>query len=219
VEDGANAYVHPNHSGDVTSAADGATAIGSGVIVNDDVNALAAIAYSKLAILADANIVVGNAGVASSVAMTGDVSIDNAGATTIGNTAVTSGKMTAGAKTHSIIIPVPDPGTADADITAGYVLWSPSVAVTITKVYLVPETAYVAAANPNDIVVTVTNASVGTVATLTSVTTRVAGSINDMGTITFPSVVADTNVTIEVLVNGTGDAPRQNIQIEYTTVN
>jgi len=49
VADGANNYAHPNHTGDVTSTGDGATAIASGVIVNDDVNASAAIALSKLA--------------------------------------------------------------------------------------------------------------------------------------------------------------------------
>ena len=44
-----NLYVHPNHSGDVTSVADGATVIASGVIVNDDINASAAIVDTKLA--------------------------------------------------------------------------------------------------------------------------------------------------------------------------
>ncbi len=34
VADGANAYVHPNHSGDVTSVADGATTIAAGVVSN-----------------------------------------------------------------------------------------------------------------------------------------------------------------------------------------
>jgi hypothetical protein len=34
VATGANLYVHPNHSGDVTSVADGATTIGNGVVTN-----------------------------------------------------------------------------------------------------------------------------------------------------------------------------------------
>ena len=34
VADGANAYVHPNHSGDVTSVADGATTIANDVVTN-----------------------------------------------------------------------------------------------------------------------------------------------------------------------------------------
>ncbi|AIQ61076.1 hypothetical protein [Paenibacillus borealis] len=45
---GANNYVHPNHTGDVTSTGDGVTAIAPGVIVNADVNATAAIDATKI---------------------------------------------------------------------------------------------------------------------------------------------------------------------------
>lgn len=45
---GANNYTHPNHTGDVTSAGDGVTAIAAGVIVDADVNAAAGIAWTKL---------------------------------------------------------------------------------------------------------------------------------------------------------------------------
>ena len=41
-------YVHPNHTGDVTSLAGGVTAIAAGVIVDADVKSDASIAYSKL---------------------------------------------------------------------------------------------------------------------------------------------------------------------------
>ncbi|MBI4359089.1 MAG: hypothetical protein HY577_00655 [Candidatus Nealsonbacteria bacterium] len=133
--------------------------------------------------------------------------------------AVTSAKLSAGAKTHTVIIPVPDPGGAGTDITAGYVLWTPSVAVTITKVYTAAETVWTAAAPGNDATVVVTNAAVGTVATLAVQSALGAGTNTDMGAITNASVVAGTNVTIAVTTNGTADAPRQNIQIEYTTVN
>uniref|UniRef100_A0A6M3K7W2 Putative tail collar domain protein n=1 Tax=viral metagenome TaxID=1070528 RepID=A0A6M3K7W2_9ZZZZ len=134
-------------------------------------------------------------------------------------TGLPSAGLTVGAKTHTVIIPVPDPGGAGVDIAAGYILWTPSVAVTITKVYTAAETAWVAAAAANDATVTVTNAAVGAVATLNIVTALAAGSNTDMGAITNASVVAGTNVTIAVTANGTADAPRQNIQIEYTTVN
>jgi hypothetical protein len=51
-------------------------------IVNADISASAAIAFSKLAALTSANILVGSAGnVATSVAMSGDIGISNAGAT------------------------------------------------------------------------------------------------------------------------------------------
>lgn len=48
VASNANNYAHPNHTGDVTSTGDGATAIAPGVIVDADVNAAAAIGWSKL---------------------------------------------------------------------------------------------------------------------------------------------------------------------------
>lgn len=71
-------------TGDVTISNAGVTAISSGVIVNADISASAAIDFSKLAALTSANILVGSAGnVATSVAMTGDITISNAGVTAI----------------------------------------------------------------------------------------------------------------------------------------
>lgn len=76
-------------TGDVTISNAGVTAIAADVIVNADVKTDAAIAYSKLAPLTSAQILVGSAGnVASAVAMSGDVAIDNSGATTIQAAAV-----------------------------------------------------------------------------------------------------------------------------------
>lgn len=81
-------------TGDVTFDNAGVSAISSNVIVNADINSSAAIAFSKLATLASANILVGSAGgVATSVAMSGDVTIDNLGATTIGALKVTNGML------------------------------------------------------------------------------------------------------------------------------
>jgi len=51
--------------------------------VNADVSPSAAIDYSKLAILSDANILVGNSDVATSVPMSGDIGIINTGVTSI----------------------------------------------------------------------------------------------------------------------------------------
>ncbi|MFD5022726.1 hypothetical protein ACFWMP_27890 [Paenibacillus sp. NPDC058367] len=45
---GANNYLHPNHTGDVTSNGDGVTAIAAGAIVDADVNVSAGIAWSKV---------------------------------------------------------------------------------------------------------------------------------------------------------------------------
>ena len=81
-------------TGDVTISNTGVTSIASGAIVNADINASAAIAHSKLASMSSGNILVGSSGsVPTSVAVTGDVTISNAGLTTIANDAVTFGKM------------------------------------------------------------------------------------------------------------------------------
>jgi hypothetical protein len=130
-------------TGDVTISNAGVTAIASGVIVNADINASAAIAYSKLnlatsivnadisasaaiaysklaltgailnadlagsiafsklATLSSGNILVGSVGnVATSVAVTGDVTISNAGVTAIGALKVTNA-MLAGSIAYS----------------------------------------------------------------------------------------------------------------------
>ena len=79
-----------NLTGDVTSVGN-ATSIASDIIVNADINSSAAIAFSKLASLTSANILVGNvSNVATSVGVTGDVTITNAGVTAIGSGKVTS---------------------------------------------------------------------------------------------------------------------------------
>jgi hypothetical protein len=84
-------------SGDVTISNAGVTAIAAGVIVNADINAAAGIAFSKLAALPSAQILVGSAGnAATAVAMSGDVTINNAGATTIGAGAIDLAMLSAG---------------------------------------------------------------------------------------------------------------------------
>lgn len=85
-------------TGDVTISNTGVTAIASGVVVNADVNASAAIAFSKLAALTSANILVGNgSNVATAVAVTGDISIDNAGLTAIASGVIVDADVNASA--------------------------------------------------------------------------------------------------------------------------
>ena len=85
-------------TGDVTISDTGVTAIASGVIVNADVNASAAIDYSKLAALTSGNILVGNgSNVATSVAVTGDVTITNAGVTAIASGVIVDADINASA--------------------------------------------------------------------------------------------------------------------------
>jgi len=72
-----------------------AASVVRGGLVNADIDAAAAIAFSKLAALDDANILVGNgSNVATKVAVTGDVTISNAGVTAIGSAKVTPTMLT-----------------------------------------------------------------------------------------------------------------------------
>jgi len=90
---GTGTVVSTTDTGTVTS-----TMILDGTILNADVNASAAIAYSKLAALTSANILVGNASnVATSTAVTGDVTISNAGVTAIAAGAIVNADVNASA--------------------------------------------------------------------------------------------------------------------------
>ena len=92
-------------SGDITIDNAGLVAIAGTVIVNADVNAAAAIAWSKMAALVDTHILVGNgSGVAVDVAMSGDVAIDNVGATTIQANAVTIAKIEAALRKEIVVV-------------------------------------------------------------------------------------------------------------------
>lgn len=80
-----------NPSGDVDVSNSGVFSIASGAVVNADVNANAAIDFSKLAALTDGNILVGNSSnVATSVNPSGDVDISNTGVFTVSDLTIAS---------------------------------------------------------------------------------------------------------------------------------
>ena len=82
-------------SGDVTISNTGVTAISSGVIVDADINASAAIAHSKLASLTAGNVLLGNASnVPTSTALSGDVTVTSAGVTAIKSSVALGGSPT-----------------------------------------------------------------------------------------------------------------------------
>jgi len=86
-------------TGDVTVSNTGVAAIASGAIVNADVNASAAIAYSKLASLTSGNIIVGNSSnVPTAVTVTGDVTISNTGVTSIGSEVIVNADISSSAQ-------------------------------------------------------------------------------------------------------------------------
>jgi hypothetical protein len=81
-------------TGDIAITNTGVTSIAAGVIVNADINAAAAIDFSKLAALTSGNILVGSVGnVATAVAMSGDATIIASGALTIAANAITTAKI------------------------------------------------------------------------------------------------------------------------------
>ena len=86
------AIVFPDQNGTVIVS-------GNASIVNADINASAAIAYSKLATLTSGNIVLGSsANVATSTAVTGDVTISNTGVTAIASNVIVDGDISASAE-------------------------------------------------------------------------------------------------------------------------
>lgn len=92
-------------TGDIAISNTGVTSISAGSIINLDINAAAAIDFSKLATLASTNILVGSAGgVATSVAMTGDVTISNTGVTTIGAGTIDLAMLSAGITPSDIVV-------------------------------------------------------------------------------------------------------------------
>jgi hypothetical protein len=85
-------------TGDITMSNTGVAAIASGVIVDADINASAAIAFSKLATLPSTDILVGSAGgVATAVAVTGDIALSNTGVTSIAAGAIVNADVNAAA--------------------------------------------------------------------------------------------------------------------------
>lgn len=85
-------------SGDVTVTNAGVTAISSGVVVNADINAAAAIALSKLASGTSAQVVLANSsGVPTYTTLSGDVTVSDSGVTAIGSGKVTSAMIADGA--------------------------------------------------------------------------------------------------------------------------
>lgn len=92
-------------TGDIAITNGGVTSIAAGAVVNADINAAAAIDFSKLAALASARLLVGSAGnVATAVDVTGDVTISNAGVTAIGAAKVTKAMLAATVRPSHMIV-------------------------------------------------------------------------------------------------------------------
>jgi hypothetical protein len=111
-------------SGDATIDSAGALTIANGAITNAKIAAGAGISYSKLATLNTGQIIVGNGGVPTAVTLSGDATISSAGALTIANNAITTGKIANDAVNSAQV--------ADASTTAGVGLKQADIGATGT---------------------------------------------------------------------------------------
>lgn len=92
------AVVDPTADRTITLPNASGTVVLSGSIVNADIDAAAAISFSKLAALSSGNILVGNSSnVATSVTMSGDVTISNTGVASIGTGVIVDADINASA--------------------------------------------------------------------------------------------------------------------------
>jgi hypothetical protein len=125
-------------TGDITLSNEGVAAIGSGVIVNADISATAAIAHTKLAAVAPGYLLVGNASSqAVAVAVSGDITMGNDGAVAIApgvivaadinaDAAIAATQLSSGVQTSL--------GKADAAAPAVAVAGAPAVAGSVATV-------------------------------------------------------------------------------------
>ncbi len=124
-------------TGDVTAGpgtGSQAATIANGAVNNAKIAANAAIDFSKLAVLTSGNILVGSvANAATSVPMSGDVTIIASGATAIGAGKVTGAKMVTGV--GYFVVAVETNGMTPVDVIAATVPFN----AVITGVYLISE--------------------------------------------------------------------------------
>jgi len=161
-------------TGDVTISDTGVTAIATGVIVNADINASAAIELSKLATSTAGNIIVYNSsGVPTAVAETGDVTISDTGVT-----AIASGVI------------------VDADINA-------SAAISLSKLATgaLPSAITVASANITDLSIVNADINASAAIALSKLATSTAGNIIVYNASGVPTAVAETG---DVTISDTG---------------
>jgi hypothetical protein len=198
-------------SGDISITNAGVTAIVAGVIVNADINAAAAIAFSKLAALPSAQILVGSAGnVPTAVAMTGDVTISNTGVTSIAALSIVNADISATAAIDFSKL---------AALTSGNILVG-SVGTVPTSVAMSGDATIIASGAltiANDAITTVKilNANVTLAKLASGITpshvikfanqvTTVGGAATEAFTVTGAAAATD-RAFVQVVNNGTGN--------------
>lgn len=98
LRDGVEACYFDNIGGDITVSPSGTAAISSGVIVNADINAAAAIAITKLESVAAGSVIMGDAvNTPTATAITGDISINATGVAAISGGVIVNADINAAA--------------------------------------------------------------------------------------------------------------------------
>ena len=174
----------PNETGTVITTGDTGTITSTmlldGTILNEDINASAAIAYSKLATLTSANIVLGSsANVATSTAVTGDVTISNTGVTAIATGVIVNADINASAAIEGSKI------VAATTSVAGTVQLSDSTSTTSSVLAATPTAVKAAFDQAN------TKASLSTAQTFTAAQRGAISALTDGATITADFAVAN----------------------------
>ena len=163
----------PNETGTVIVS-------GNASIVNADINASAAIAYSKLATLTSGNIVLGSsANVATSTAVTGDVTISNTGVTAIATGVIVNADINASAAIEGSKI------VAATTSVVGAVQLSDSTSTTSSVLAATPTAVKAAYDQAN------TKASLSTAQTFTAAQRGTISALTDGATITADFAVAN----------------------------
>jgi hypothetical protein len=236
VGNGSNVATSVAMSGDVTITNAGVAAIASGVIVDADISASAAIAYSKLAALASGNILVGNASnVATSVAMSGDVTITNAGVAAIASGVIVNADINASAaiddtKLATISTASKVNGTALTGTIPGTVLGNSTAYVGTTGIALnrssgnqsLTGISSVALPGSTSGTVTIQPAAVANTTTITlPATTGTVITTGDTGTVTstmlLDGTILNADVNASAAIAGTKISPDFGSQTIVTT--
>jgi hypothetical protein len=171
----------PNITGTVVTTGDTGTVTSTmlldGTIVNADINASAAIAYSKLATLTSGNIVLGSsANVATSTAVTGDVTISNTGVTAIATGVIVNADINASAAIEGSKI------VAATTSVVGAVQLSDSTSTTSSVLAATPTAVKAAYDQAN------TKASLSTAQTFTAAQ---RGTVSALGTVSAGTTTLD----------------------------
>lgn len=230
----------PDTTGTVVTTGDTGTVtstmIANGTIVDADINSAAAIAHSKLASLTSANVLLGNASnVATSTAVTGDVTISNTGVTAITSGAIVDADINASAaiadtKLATISTAGKVNGTALTGTIPSAVLGNSSTFVGTTSIALNRSSANQAltgissVALPGSTSGTVTvqpTAIAGTTTITLPATTGTVVTTGDSGTVTSTMIADNTivngDINASAAIAGTKISPDFGSQTVQTT--